>query len=83
MVVTLQDARFLSHGEMHKDEENSTGELKALNTPTPDNTNGQARGVCLSRRRLGRRLLRRPLDAFGNDLEYVLHMLQQQHSEGL
>jgi hypothetical protein len=72
---------------MYKDEENSTGELKALNTPTPDNTNGRAisheRGVCLSRRRLGRRLLRRPLDAFGNDLEYVLHMLQQQHSEGL
>ena len=27
---------------MYKDEENSTGELKALNTPTPDNTNGQA-----------------------------------------
>jgi hypothetical protein len=48
MVVTLQDARFLSHGEMHKDEENSTGELKALNTPTPDNTNGQARERCVS-----------------------------------
>ena len=32
----------VSHGEMHKDEENSTGELKALNTPTPDHTNGQA-----------------------------------------
>ena len=39
----------VSHGEMHKDEENSTGELKALNTPTPDNTNGQANHLHVDR----------------------------------
>ncbi len=42
MLGLMANARLLGWKEMDVDEKNSTGELKALNTPVPDDTNGQA-----------------------------------------